>query len=131
MGSSGTVRASHILVKHKDSRRPSSWKEPTVTRSKARFAHDGTTSECEGSADGLRMQEEAVTMVKDFRERIVSGQAHFADIAAKESHCSSAKRGGDLGEFGPGQMQPAFEKATYALKAGHYLVSTQNTALLV
>ena len=30
----GTVRASHILVKHRDSRRPSSWKEPTVTRSK-------------------------------------------------------------------------------------------------
>ena len=31
---SGTVRASHILVKHRDSRRPSSWKEQNVTRSK-------------------------------------------------------------------------------------------------
>ena len=29
-----TVRASHLLVKHRDSRRPSSWKEPTVTRTK-------------------------------------------------------------------------------------------------
>lgn len=28
------VRASHLLVKHRDSRRPSSWKEPNVTRSK-------------------------------------------------------------------------------------------------
>lgn len=27
-----TVRASHLLVKHRDSRRPSSWKEPLVTR---------------------------------------------------------------------------------------------------
>ena len=32
--SQGKVRASHLLVKHRDSRRPSSWKEPTVTRSK-------------------------------------------------------------------------------------------------
>lgn len=30
------VRASHLLVKHKDVRRPSSWKEKTITRSKVR-----------------------------------------------------------------------------------------------
>ncbi len=30
------VRASHLLVKHRDVRRPSSWKEPTVTRTKVR-----------------------------------------------------------------------------------------------
>eukprot|EP00955_Chlamydomonas_euryale_P004871 52082-Chlamydomonas_euryale.AAC.5 len=35
-----------------------------------------------------------------FREQITSGQVSFADLAAKESHCSSAQRGGDLGEFG-------------------------------
>jgi hypothetical protein len=28
----GTVRASHLLVKHRDSRRPSSWKEANITR---------------------------------------------------------------------------------------------------
>ena len=32
--SSGSVRASHLLVKHDESRRPSSWKEETITRSK-------------------------------------------------------------------------------------------------
>lgn len=26
-GNSGKIRASHLLVKHKDSRRPSSWRE--------------------------------------------------------------------------------------------------------
>lgn len=36
----------------------------------------------------------------------------------QESHCSSARRGGDLGEFGPGKMQPAFEQATFALAVG-------------
>lgn len=56
-------------------------------------------------------------MVSSFRQQILSGQASFHDLASKESHCSSAKRGGDLGEFGRGQMQAPFEKATYALKA--------------
>ena len=28
------VRASHLLIKHRGSRRPSSWKEQTITRSK-------------------------------------------------------------------------------------------------
>lgn len=51
-----------------------------------------------------------------FRERLERGEVSFADLAAQESHCSSAKRGGDLGEFGPGQMQKAFEDATYALQ---------------
>ena len=37
-----TVRASHLLVKHRDSRRPSSWKEPTVTRTKVLTAAKGT-----------------------------------------------------------------------------------------
>ena len=31
---SGTVRASHLLVKHRDSRRPASWKEERVTRTR-------------------------------------------------------------------------------------------------
>ncbi|KAK9835370.1 hypothetical protein WJX81_005262 [Elliptochloris bilobata] len=90
------VRASHLLVKHRDSRRPSSWKEPTVTRTK----------------------EEALEKVQAFRNQLASGRADFADLAGRESHCSSAKRGGDLGEFGPGQMQKPFEDATYALQVG-------------
>lgn len=31
---SSQVQASHILVKHRDSRRPSSWKEDKITRTK-------------------------------------------------------------------------------------------------
>ncbi|KAF8059370.1 pin1 [Scenedesmus sp. PABB004] len=93
---SGTVRASHLLVKHRDSRRPSSWKEKVITRSK----------------------EEALEMIQAFRARLEAGEVEFGALAAAESHCSSARKGGDLGEFGPGQMQRAFEDATYALAVG-------------
>ena len=33
-GGGEQVRASHLLVKHNQSRRPSSWKQDTITRSK-------------------------------------------------------------------------------------------------
>lgn len=55
---------------------------------------------------------------QDFRRRIVAGEVSFADLAARESHCSSARRGGDLGEFGPGQMQAAFEDGVRVLQVG-------------
>ena len=62
------------------------------------------------------LQEEALKMIENFHQQLTSGEADFATLASKESHCSSAKRGGDLGKFEPGTMMPAFEEATYALK---------------
>ncbi|KAK9813741.1 hypothetical protein WJX73_006223 [Symbiochloris irregularis] len=92
----GPIACRHLLVKHRDVRNPKSWKEPNVTRSK----------------------DEALQMIEQYRQQITSGKVSFEDLASTESHCSSAKRGGDLGTFGPGQMQPAFEHAAYDLKVG-------------
>ena len=44
--------------------------------------------------------------------------AAFAEAAARESHCSSARAGGDLGAFGRGAMQAAFEGPAFALGVG-------------
>lgn len=65
-----------------------------------------------------RTKEEALRMIRTYRDCIMSGQATFEELAATESHCGSAKRGGDLGPFGPGEMQKPFEDATYALEVG-------------
>lgn len=39
-GSQGKVQASHLLVKHRESRRPSSWREQNITRSKVLLKQD-------------------------------------------------------------------------------------------
>ena len=40
------------------------------------------------------------------------------ELASEFSDCSSAKKGGDLGMFGPGQMQKPFEDASFSLEVG-------------
>lgn len=40
----------------------------------------------------------------------------FSHYAQQRSDCSSFKNGGDLGFFGPGQMQKPFENASFALQ---------------
>uniref|UniRef100_A0A7S2Y2Q8 Peptidyl-prolyl cis-trans isomerase n=1 Tax=Entomoneis paludosa TaxID=265537 RepID=A0A7S2Y2Q8_9STRA len=103
-GSSGPseVRVLHILRKHKDSRRPSSWRtnnQPiTITR------------------------EEAVEELNGLLEILHEDQANpenliatFKELASEESDCSSAKRNGDLGFFGRKKMRPEFEEAAFGL----------------
>lgn len=99
------VQVLHILRKHAGSRRPSSWRVAKITQSK----------------------EEAIRQVSSIRQSLITCgeekgvfqmRAMFSDIARAESDCSSAQKGGDLGSFGRGAMQEAFEKASFALKVG-------------
>ncbi|KAG8721047.1 hypothetical protein FRC08_016167 [Ceratobasidium sp. 394] len=92
----GQMRASHLLVKHSGSRRPSSWKEANITRSKA----------------------EAIEILKGYAAEINGDRDTFAKLASQHSDCSSYKAGGDLGWFGKGQMQKPFEDGVLALPVG-------------
>ena len=53
-------------------------------------------------------------------EIVASADPHkaFAAKAKARSDCSSFSSGGDLGNFGPGQMQKPFEDASFALDVG-------------
>lgn len=47
------------------------------------------------------------------KQQIADG-ADFADLAKEHSSCPSGKQGGGLGEFGPGQMVPEFDKVVFS-----------------
>jgi peptidyl-prolyl cis-trans isomerase C len=48
----------------------------------------------------------------------VEGGADFAKLAEQHSLCPSGKNGGELGEFGPGQMVPEFDRVVFAAEIG-------------
>ena len=95
-GKPDEIKCSHILVKHKNSRRPSSWRCPEITISKA----------------------EAITRLIEFRKAIIADDTQFEAIARKFSDCGSAHKGGDLGFFGRGVMQRPFEETAFGLRVG-------------
>jgi len=43
----------------------------------------------------------------------IEGGADFDKIAKEHSHCPLGKQGGDLGEFGPGQMVREFDTVVF------------------
>ena len=49
---------------------------------------------------------------------IEAGEIAFEEAAKANSTCPSSAQGGDLGEFGKGQMVPAFEEAAFAAEIG-------------
>jgi len=93
------VSCRHILIKHKESRRPSSWKSEKIIRSK----------------------EDAMNIVVGFLKKLRESddvEDNFIALAKEESDCNSHKRGGDLGKFGRGKMQKPFEEAAFNLSIG-------------
>lgn len=50
-------------------------------------------------------------------QKIIDG-FDFADLAKDHSKCPSSQQGGNLGEFGRGQMVQPFEEAAFNLPVG-------------
>jgi peptidyl-prolyl cis-trans isomerase C len=63
---------------------------------------------------------------EDLKDQIESG-SDFTEIARQYSKCPSGRRGGDLGEFIPGQMVTEFDQVVFSatLNQVHGPVKTQ------
>lgn len=106
---SESVRVYHLLVKHENSRRPSSWRQVHITRSR----------------------NEALDLINGYKEEILKSNSifeKFRELAAEYSDCSSAKREGDLGFFKRGQMTKEFEDASFKAEIGKIIgpISTES-----
>ena len=93
-----SVQCSHILLKHNKSRTPlDRVRNIPITRS----------------------IEEAREIIKLIRSLLViQNLEKFELLAQVYSECSSAVEGGNLGQFGRGDMQEAFETVAFGLKIG-------------
>ena len=56
---------------------------------------------------------------------ITNGEKTFEDAAKECSTCPSGQKGGDLGEFGRGQMVPEFDKAAFEAEIGQVIGPVQ------
>lgn len=54
---------------------------------------------------------------KELITKINSGE-DFGELAKAHSKCPSGRNGGDLGEFGPGQMVPEFDTVVFNEEVG-------------
>jgi len=84
-------------------------KENTVAKAKARHILVSSQEACE-----------------DLKQQIENGQ-DFAEMAKEHSQCPSSQQGGDLGEFGPGQMVKEFDEVVFKEDVGtvHGPIQTQ------
>lgn len=128
------VRCLHILIKHKDSRRPASHRSVKITISKEdaikelqeiqgrlNYGNEQETSKktADASETGNVSSSGSVSS-QDSADKTVRNKDKdsFESIARERSDCASYKRGGDLGWFGRGEMQPSFEKVAFSLPIG-------------
>ncbi|MBN78404.1 MAG: hypothetical protein CMO36_09420, partial [Verrucomicrobiaceae bacterium] len=73
-------------------------------------------------------KEEQLKSIEALRKQLITSKGKdFAKLAKEKSDCPSGAKGGDLGNFGRGQMVPAFEKAAFTQKVGEVgeVVETQ------
>lgn len=85
------MRASHILIEYKHI-------DPDPKR-------------------GELSRSEAMWTAQELWKRVTDGES-FAELAKLYSQCPSRDDGGDLGEFLPGDMSPAFDREVQRLTVG-------------
>lgn len=64
-----------------------------------------------------RSKEEAQQQIQQLASDLQQG-GDFAALAKQHSDCPSSAKGGDLGQFGRGQMVGPFEEAVFGMEVG-------------
>ena len=118
--------ASSYLVKNTDPRRPRHLNVATTRDDRSirlscgfidtlqnLFKGVSSTSKASASHILIKGGPEAATKLEELKAEIGDSPVKFEDAAAKYSDCSSASKGGDLGEFEPGAMVKEFDSVVF------------------
>ncbi|MDA0230945.1 MAG: peptidylprolyl isomerase [Proteobacteria bacterium] len=65
----------------------------------------------QASARHILVESEA--LCEELKTKIAGGE-DFAEVALEHSTCPSSSKGGELGEFGPGQMVKEFDTVVFS-----------------
>ncbi len=78
------------------------------------------------SASARHILVDTEELCNELKQQIENG-TDFAEVAKEHSSCPSGKKGGDLGQFGPGQMVKEFDEVVFnkELNQVHGPVKTQ------
>ena len=70
---------------------------------------------------------DAASKLEELKAQIGNDPVKFAEAAATYSSCPSGRKGGNLGEFGPGQMVKEFDTVVFKEDVGvvHGPIKTQ------
>lgn len=85
--------------------------EDYYEQNKARFMSEDTVNASHILVDS---EEKALELLAKIR----SGEISFEEAAFENSTCPSKENGGNLGDFGKGQMVPEFDTAVFAMEVG-------------
>ncbi len=77
---------------------------------------DSFVAEASVNASHILVDTEAEAL--EILAKINAGEISFEDAAAKHSKCPSKANGGNLGDFGKGQMVPEFDKKVFEMQVG-------------
>ncbi len=90
----------------------------TEEEMKAYYEEHKDQFQASATAHAKHILMESEDKLKDVLAKITNGEVSFEDAAKEHSTCPSGAQGGDLGEFGRGQMVKEFEDAAFEEEIG-------------
>jgi len=81
----------------------------------------------EESVNASHILVDSEELALEIGKKIASGEVTFEAAASEYSSCPSKENGGNLGDFGRGQMVPEFDSAVFAMEVGEVTAAPVKT----
>ncbi len=90
----------------------------TEAEAKAYYEENKAQFETGETVNASHILVDSEELAAELIAKINAGEVSFEDAAKAHSSCPSKDNGGNLGDFGKGQMVPEFDEAVFAMEVG-------------